>query len=129
MGFNQHQRGTWVNEQAYMNHLLTGRQCKPGDGAFSLTGQPSACGTAREVGHLRAPPAGRHGGDEPEAPGDSPRKIWKLPAKTINPQMGSHFVKIMRDLEDGRCCSVGPRSTTRGRTPPTSITGSRARAR
>jgi anaerobic selenocysteine-containing dehydrogenase len=27
MGFNQHQRGTWVNEQCYMNHLLTGRQC------------------------------------------------------------------------------------------------------
>jgi hypothetical protein len=26
MGFNQHTRGTWVNEQAYMLHLLTGRQ-------------------------------------------------------------------------------------------------------
>ena len=50
MGFNQHTRGTWVNEQAYMVHLLTGKQAKPGNGAFSLTGQPSACGTAREVG-------------------------------------------------------------------------------
>ena len=46
MGFNQHTRGTWVNEQAYMVHLLTGKQAKPGNGAFSLTGQPSACGTA-----------------------------------------------------------------------------------
>ncbi|MFA6921898.1 MAG: molybdopterin-dependent oxidoreductase, partial [Gallionella sp.] len=50
MGFNQHQRGTWVNEQAYMVHLLLGKQAMPGNGAFSLTGQPSACGTAREVG-------------------------------------------------------------------------------
>ncbi len=52
MGFNQHTRGTWVNEQAYMVHLLTGKQARPGAGAFSLTGQPSACGTAREVGTL-----------------------------------------------------------------------------
>ena len=43
MGFNQHQRGTWVNEQAYMVHMLLGKQAKPGEGAFSLTGQPSAC--------------------------------------------------------------------------------------
>jgi nitrate reductase NapA len=50
MGFNQHTRGTWVNEQAYMVHLLTGKQARPGNGAFSLTGQPSACGTALEVG-------------------------------------------------------------------------------
>jgi nitrate reductase NapA len=100
MGFNQHQRGTWVNEQAYMNHLLTGRQCQPGNGAFSLTGQPSACGTAREVGTF----AHRLPADmvvmNPKHRAKS-EEIWKLPAKTINPQMGSHFVKIMRDLEDG----------------------------
>ena len=50
MGFNQHQRGVWVNEQCYMIHLLLGKHGTPGNGAFSLTGQPSACGTAREVG-------------------------------------------------------------------------------
>ncbi|MCM2329551.1 MAG: molybdopterin-dependent oxidoreductase, partial [Lysobacter sp.] len=50
MGFNQHQRGVWVNEQNYMIHLLMGKHGTPGNGAFSLTGQPSACGTAREVG-------------------------------------------------------------------------------
>ncbi len=100
MGFNQHQRGSWVNEQAYMNHLLTGRQSKPGDGAFSLTGQPSACGTAREVGTF----AHRLPADmvvmNPKHRAIS-EKIWKLPAGTINPVMGSHFVKQMRDLEDG----------------------------
>ena len=50
MGFNQHSRGTWVNEQIYMIHLLAGKISTPGSGASSLTGQPSACGTAREVG-------------------------------------------------------------------------------
>ena len=29
---------------------MLNKQAKPGSGAFSLTGQPSACGTAREVG-------------------------------------------------------------------------------
>jgi len=100
MGFNQHTRGTWVNEQAYMVHLLLGKQSKPGSGAFSLTGQPSACGTAREVGTfahrlpadlLVANPKHR----------DFSEKIWKIPAGTLNPKNGSHLVKIHRDLEDG----------------------------
>ncbi len=50
MGMNQHTRGTWVNTLSYNVHFLLNKQAKPGSGAFSLTGQPSACGTAREVG-------------------------------------------------------------------------------
>ncbi|WP_146626452.1 molybdopterin-dependent oxidoreductase, partial [Escherichia coli] len=50
MGFNQHTRGVWANNLVYNLHLLTGKISKPGCGPFSLTGQPSACGTAREVG-------------------------------------------------------------------------------
>ena len=50
MGFNQHTRGVWVNGLMYNVHLLTGKISEPGNGPFSLTGQPSACGTAREVG-------------------------------------------------------------------------------
>jgi nitrate reductase NapA len=100
MGFNQHQRGSWVNEQAYMNHLLTGKQCQPGNGAFSLTGQPSACGTAREVGTFAHRLPADLVVDNPKHREIS-EKIWKLPAKTLNPKVGSHFVKIMRDLEDG----------------------------
>ncbi|MDF1562156.1 MAG: nitrate reductase catalytic subunit NapA [Deltaproteobacteria bacterium] len=100
MGMNQHTRGTWVNEQAYMVHLLTGRQAKPGNGAFSLTGQPSACGTAREVGTF----AHRLPADMVVA---NPKhreiseKHWKLPAKTLNPKIGSHITQQMRDIEDG----------------------------
>ena len=48
--FNQHTRGVWVNQLIYNIHLLTGKISIPGCGPFSLTGQPSACGTAREVG-------------------------------------------------------------------------------
>lgn len=50
MGFNQHTRGVWANNLVYNLHLLTGKISQPGCGPFSLTGQPSACGTAREVG-------------------------------------------------------------------------------
>jgi len=100
MGMNQHYRGSWVNEQAYMLHLLLGKQAKPGDGAFSLTGQPSACGTAREVGTFahRLPADmvvfnGKHRARS--------EKIWKLPAKTLNPKVGAHITKILRSMEDG----------------------------
>ena len=101
MGMNQHQRGSWVNEQSYMVHFLLGKQAKPGNGAFSLTGQPSACGTAREVGTFAH-----------RLPADmvvkNPKhrkiteKIWKLPEGTINPKVGSHVMKIHRDVEDGK---------------------------
>ena len=84
MGFNQHQRGTWVNEQAYMVHMLLGKQAKPGDGAFSLTGQPSACGTAREVGTFCNRLPADMVVDNPEHREIS-EKIWKLPKDTINP--------------------------------------------
>ncbi len=101
MGFNQHTRGTWVNEQSYMLHLLGGKKIStPGSGAFSLTGQPSACGTAREVGTFahRLPadlvvtnPAHRARCE----------KLWKLPAKTLNPKVGTHAVKMVRSLRSG----------------------------
>ncbi len=100
MGFNQHYRGSWVNEQAYMVHLLLGKQAQPGNGAFSLTGQPSACGTAREVGTF----AHRLPADMVVTNPDHRARsegIWKLPKNTLNPKVGSHIVKIMRDLEDG----------------------------
>lgn len=101
MGFNQHIRGTWVNEQAYMVHLLLGKQARPGNGAFSLTGQPSACGTAREVGTFahRLPADLVVGNPKHRAFSE---KIWHLPEGTLNPVTGSHYTKIMRDLEDGK---------------------------
>lgn len=99
MGMNQHQRGSWVNEQAYMVHLLLGKQAKPGNGAFSLTGQPSACGTAREVGTFsHRLPADMVVANEKHR--EVTENIWKLPKGTLNPKVGAHVMKIHRDVED-----------------------------
>jgi NapC/NirT cytochrome c family, N-terminal region/Molybdopterin oxidoreductase len=54
MGFNQHTRSVWCNNMVYNIHLLTGKIATPGSGPFSLTGQPSACGSAREAGSLHS---------------------------------------------------------------------------
>lgn len=100
MGFNQHSRGTWANNLVYNIHLLTGKISEPGNGPFSLTGQPSACGTAREVGTFahRLPadtvvmnPAHRKAAE----------KIWKLPEGTIVGKPGYHAVLQNRKLRDG----------------------------
>jgi nitrate reductase NapA len=100
MGFNQHTRGTWVNEQIYMLHLLGGKISLPGSGAFSLTGQPSACGTAREVGtfahRLPADMVVANAGHREKS-----EKLWKLPSKTLNPKVGTHAVAMVRALRSG----------------------------
>ncbi|MDH3520077.1 MAG: nitrate reductase catalytic subunit NapA, partial [Myxococcales bacterium] len=101
MGFNQHTRGTWVNEQAYMIHLLTGKIATPGSTAFSLTGQPSACGTAREVGTFahRLPADRVVGNAEHRAETEA---LWHLPSGTLNPKVGTHAVQMVRDLRSGK---------------------------
>ena len=100
MGFNQHTRGTWVNNMIYNVHLLVGKISEPGNGPFSLTGQPSACGTAREVGTF----AHRLPADmvvmNPKHR-EIAEKLWKLPPGTIPDWIGSHAVKQSRDLKDG----------------------------
>ncbi len=100
MGMNQHTRGTWVNTLSYNVHFLLNKQAKPGSGAFSLTGQPSACGTAREVGTF----AHRLPADMMVANGKH-RKItengWNIPEGTLNPKGHQHIMKIHRDIEDG----------------------------
>ena len=101
MGFNQHTRGVWCNNMVYNIHLLTGKISTPGNSPFSLTGQPSACGTAREVGTFahRLPadmvvtnPKHREHAEE----------IWKLPHGTIPDVPGYHAVLQNRMLKDGK---------------------------
>ena len=100
MGMNQHTRGTWVNTLAYNVHFLLNKQAKPGSGAFSLTGQPSACGTAREVGtfchRLPADMMVKNGKHRKIV-----EKSWKVPNGTLNPVGNQHIMKIHRDIEDG----------------------------
>ncbi|WP_417462585.1 periplasmic nitrate reductase subunit alpha [Kordiimonas sp.] len=101
MGFNQHVRGVWANHMVYNIHLLTGKISEPGNSPFSLTGQPSACGTAREVGTFahRLPadmvvtnPKHRHHAEE----------IWRLPEGLLPEKPGYHAVQQDRMLKDGK---------------------------
>lgn len=101
MGFNQHTRGVWCNNMVYNIHLLTGKISTPGNSPFSLTGQPSACGTAREVGTFSH-----------RLPADmvvtNPKhrtqveQTWKLPEGTIPDKPGYHAVLQNRMLKDGK---------------------------
>lgn len=82
MGANQHTRGVWINNLVHNLHLLTAKVAKPGNSPFSLTGQPSACGTCREVGTFthrlpsdRVVMKAEHRAEM--------EKLWGLPAGTI----------------------------------------------
>ncbi len=101
MGFNQHTRGTWASNLIYNVHLLNGKISEPGNGPFSITGQPSACGTAREVGTF----AHRLPADLVVA-NETHRKfaedVWKLPEGTIVAKPGYHAVLHNRNLKDGK---------------------------
>ena len=100
MGANQHTRGVWCNNLLYNIHLLTGKIAEPGNSPFSLTGQPSACGTAREVGtfshRLPADMVVKNPKHRKIA-----EKVWQLPEGTINPKPGFHAVVHHRKLKDG----------------------------
>ncbi|UJF16920.1 periplasmic nitrate reductase subunit alpha [Vibrio sp. SS-MA-C1-2] len=100
MGVNQHTRGVWMQSLIYNLHLLTGRIATPGNSPFSLTGQPSACGTAREVGTFghRLPADMVVANPKHRATAE---KIWKLPTGTIDPKPGFHAVLQDRKLNDG----------------------------
>jgi nitrate reductase NapA len=101
MGFNQHTRGTWANNMIYNVHLLVGKISEPGNGPFSLTGQPSACGTAREVGTFsHRLPADLQVANPKHR--EIAEKIWKLPAGTIPEKPGFHAVLQNRMLKDGK---------------------------
>ncbi|QUN05475.1 nitrate reductase catalytic subunit NapA [Shewanella yunxiaonensis] len=101
MGINQHVRGVWANNMLYNLHLLTGKIATPGNSPYSLTGQPSACGTAREVGTFahRLPADMVVANDKHRAIAE---KIWQLPAGAIPPKPGYHAVLQSRMLKDGK---------------------------
>ncbi len=93
MGMNQHTRGTAINTMVHGIHLLSGHFGTPGDAPTSLTGQPSACGTVREVGTLsHALPGGRVVTDAEHR--RQAEHFWNLPEGRINPQPGYHTVAM-----------------------------------
>jgi nitrate reductase NapA len=101
MGFNQHTRGTWANNLVYNIHLLTGKISEPGNSPFSLTGQPSACGTAREVGTFSHRLPADMVVTNPEHRKHT-EELWGLPDGTIPDKVGYHAVAMARALKDGK---------------------------
>jgi nitrate reductase (cytochrome) len=93
MGANQHTRGTAINCLLHAIHLLSGHFGRPGDAPTSLTGQPSACGTVREVGTLcHLLPGGlliAKAEDRAKA-----ETLWNVPAGRIKPTPGHHTVLL-----------------------------------
>jgi nitrate reductase NapA len=100
MGFNQHARGTWINNLVYNLHLLTGKIAEPGNGPLSITGQPSACGTTRETGALSHLLPGGLFVANPEHRKRA-AEIWKVPVEKISPKPGYHTVEMFRALDRG----------------------------
>jgi len=122
MGVNQHFRGTAMNRLIHGVHLLSGHFGKPGDAPTSLTGQPSACGTAREVGTLcHALPGGMI--VKKEAHRDICEKAWNMKKGTISPKPGYHTVKLFEKFctpadKGGDISTVFVQVTNPGQTLP-----------
>jgi nitrate reductase NapA len=122
MGFNQHSRGTDINRLVHGIHMLSGHWGKPGDAPTSLTGQPSACGTAREVGTMcHFLPGGRLVANA-EHRAES-EVIWNVPAGRINPKIGYHTVKMWEKFctpsdKGGDIATVFVQVTNPGQTLP-----------
>jgi nitrate reductase (cytochrome) len=119
MGPNQHTRGTAMNSLLHSIHHLAGQWGKPGATAFSLTGQPSACGTSREVGtfaHLlpgHLPVANEHYRTVAE-------ELWHLPKGRISGTIGFHAVKMWSEFctEGGAIDTIWVQVTNPGQTLP-----------
>lgn len=102
MGVNQHNRGTWMNHNIYNIHLLSGKIARPGCGPFSLTGQPTACGTAREVGTFcHRLPADLLVANEQHR--RFTEAVWDLPEGHLDAikTPGMHTVKMFREMSKG----------------------------
>jgi nitrate reductase NapA len=110
MGVNQHTRGTWMNNLINDLHLITGKIGRPGANPFSLTGQPSACGTAREVGTLsnRLPADMVVMNPEHRARAE---ELWGLEPGTIPAKPGYHAVDMFRALSRGDVKAIWVQTT------------------
>lgn len=100
MGLNQRKRGVWANNLVINLHLITGKIGVPGSDAFSLTGQPNACGGVREGGGLcHILPGHRLVVNETHR--KQVAEVWDVPASNIQPKPGKHTIAMFQGLNDG----------------------------
>jgi len=81
-------------------HLITGKIGVPGSDAFSLTGQPNACGGVREGGGLCHILPGHRLVDNEEHR-KQVAKVWGVPDDRIPPKPGKHTIAMFSALTDG----------------------------
>jgi len=122
MGFNQHTRGTAINCIVHGIHLLSGHFGKPGDAATSLTGQPSACGTAREVGTLCHLLPGGLAVVNPDHR-QIAEEYWNVPAGRLSGTIGLHAVELFKRFntptdQGGDITTIWVQVTNPGQTMP-----------
>lgn len=122
MGMNQHTAGTAINTLVHGIHLLSGHFGRPGDAPTSLTGQPSACGTVREVGTLAHALPGGLVVTKPEHRAQA-EAIWNVPSGRINPKPGLHTVEMWKQFvtpkaEGGAISTIWVQVTNPGQTLP-----------
>jgi nitrate reductase NapA len=117
MGLNQRIRGTWANNLVHNLHLLTGKICKPGSTPFSLTGQPSACGSIREVGALsHLLPAHRVVANPKHR--EEVAKIWGTDPARMSGKPGYHTIELFRAAADGKLKALWVICTNPGQSIP-----------
>jgi nitrate reductase (cytochrome) len=117
MGLNQRIRGTWVNNLIHNLHLLTGKICKPGNTPFSLTGQPSACGSIREVGALsHLLPAHRVVANAKHR--EEIAKIWGIEPAKMSSKPGYHTIELFRAAASGALKALWVVCTNPGQSIP-----------
>jgi nitrate reductase NapA len=117
MGINQRTNGTFLNTQINNLHLLTGKISKPGAGPFSLTGQPSACGSVRETGGLsHLLPA--HRAVANAADREAVAKVWGTDPKKMKPTNGLHMMKMFDATVTGAVKGLWVMCTNPGQTLP-----------
>ena len=101
MGLNQRTRGVWVNNLVHNLHLLTGKICSPGNSSFSLTGQPSACGSVRETGGLsHLLPAHRMAANAKHR--EELAKIWGIDPARMPSKPGYHTLAMFKAAVEGK---------------------------
>jgi nitrate reductase (cytochrome) len=117
MGINQRVNGTFLNTQINNLHLLTGKISKPGAGPFSLTGQPSACGSVREPGGLsHLLPAHRVVANQ--AHREQVAKVWGVDPAKIKPTNGLHMMKMFDATVTGTVKGLWVMCTNPGQSLP-----------
>lgn len=124
MGMNQHTRGTAINSLVHSLHLLSGHFGRQGDAPTSLTGQPSACGTVREVGTLgHLLPGGRSVANDEHR--QQAEDLWSVPRGRLSSQIGPHTIEMFRRFntptsEGGDIDTIWVQVTNPGQTMPNS---------